>query len=89
MIHLSKTVGGILHFRFRFVFIKVYTFFQQNAWTLWLWNVMITFKIKMIEKPHAALLTDLWFLDCNKKFKTQWYLRELELSKNWCKNFLN
>ena len=89
MIHLSKTVGGILHFRLRFVFIKVYTFFQQNAWTLWLWNVMITFKIKMIEKPHAALLTDLWFLDCNKKFKTQWYLRELELSKNWCKNFLN
>ena len=33
---LSKTVCGIFHFRFRFVFIKVYIFFQQNTWTLWL-----------------------------------------------------
>ena len=32
----SKTVCGIFHFRFRFVFIKVYIFVQQNAWTLWL-----------------------------------------------------
>ena len=31
---LSKTVCGILHFRFRFVFIRVYIFVQQNAWTL-------------------------------------------------------
>ena len=31
---LPKTVYGILHFRFRFVFIKVYIFVQQNAWTL-------------------------------------------------------
>ena len=30
---LSKTVCGIFHFRFRFIFIKVYIFFQQNAWT--------------------------------------------------------
>ena len=29
---LSKTVGGIFHFRFCFVFIKVYTFVQQNTW---------------------------------------------------------
>ena len=33
---LSKNMCGIFHFRFRFVFIKVYTYFQQNAWTLWL-----------------------------------------------------
>ena len=33
---LSKTVCGIFHFRFRFVFIKVYIFVQQNAWILWL-----------------------------------------------------
>ena len=33
-IRLSKTVCGIFHFRFRFVFIKVYIFVQQNAWTL-------------------------------------------------------
>ena len=32
---LSKTVCGIFHsIRFRFVFIKVYIFGQQNAWTL-------------------------------------------------------
>ena len=33
-VHLFKTVCGIFHLRFRFVFIKVYIFDQQNAWTL-------------------------------------------------------
>ena len=33
-VRLSKTVCGIFHFQFRFVFIKVYIFVQQNAWTL-------------------------------------------------------
>ena len=33
-IHLSKTVCGIFHFRFPFVFIKVCIFVQQNTWTL-------------------------------------------------------
>ena len=28
-----KTVCGIFHLRFRSVFIKVYIFVQQNAWT--------------------------------------------------------
>ena len=31
---LSKTVRGIFHFQFRFVFIKAYIFVQQNAWPL-------------------------------------------------------
>ena len=31
---LFKIVCGVFHFRFRFVFIKVYIFVQQNAWTL-------------------------------------------------------
>ena len=35
-VRLSKTVCGIFHFWFRFVFIKVYIFVQQNAWILWL-----------------------------------------------------
>ena len=30
----SKTVCGIFHFRFHFVFVKVYIFVQKNAWTL-------------------------------------------------------
>ena len=33
-VRLSKTVRGILDFRLRSVFIKVYIFVQQNAWTL-------------------------------------------------------
>ena len=32
-VRLSKTVYEIFHFRFRFVFIKIYLFVQQNAWT--------------------------------------------------------
>ena len=32
-VRLSKTVYGIFNFRFRFVFVKVYIFDQQNAWT--------------------------------------------------------
>ena len=30
-VRLSKTVCGIVSFRFRFAFIKVYIFVQQNA----------------------------------------------------------
>ena len=33
-VRLSKTVCGTFHLRFRFVFIKVHIFVQQNAWTL-------------------------------------------------------
>ena len=33
-VHLSKNVCGIFHFRFCFVFIKVYISAQQNAWSL-------------------------------------------------------
>ena len=54
--------GGIFHFRFRFVFIKVYFFVLQKAWTLWLQNVTISFKIKITHKLHKLLLQELWFL---------------------------
>ena len=60
-------------FRFRFVFIKVCVFVQQNAFTLWLLNVIIPFIIKIIKKPHTVLLPDLWFLCSNKKFEN-WML---------------
>ena len=43
---LSKTVCGIFYFRFRFVFIKVYIFVQQN--------VIIPSKSMIIEKPHTV-----------------------------------
>ena len=67
-VRLSKIVCGIFHFRFRFVFIKVYIFVQQNAWTFWVWKVIIPFIIKITEKRHTALLSHFWFLSCNKKF---------------------
>ena len=53
---LFKTVCGIFHFWFRFVFfvfIKVYVLVQQNPWTLWLWNFIIPFKIKVIKIKAA------------------------------------
>ena len=34
MVHLSKTACGIFHFRFCLVFIELYIFVQQKAWTL-------------------------------------------------------
>ena len=79
---LPNAVCWILHFRFHFAFIKVYIFVHQKAWTLLLWNVIISFKIKIIKKPHTVLFPQLWFLSCNKKIKIQ-CLRELELPKNW------
>ena len=33
-VRLSQTVCGISHFRFCFIFMKVYIFVQQNKWTL-------------------------------------------------------
>ena len=44
-VRLSKTVCGIFHFRFRFVFIKVYIFNKMH-------------KIKILEKSHTVLLLD-------------------------------
>ena len=32
-VRLCKAMREIFHFRLRFVFIKVYIFVQQNAWT--------------------------------------------------------
>ena len=34
-VRLSNTVCGTFHFRFGFVFIKVYIFVQQKEWTLY------------------------------------------------------
>ena len=38
MVDLSKTVCSIFHFRFRLVFIIIYIFVQQKAWTLKYYN---------------------------------------------------
>ena len=65
---IYTTLCGIFHFRFRFLSIKVYIFVQQNQMTLWLSNLVIPFKIKIIEKPHAVLHSDVWFFKCNKRF---------------------
>ena len=59
MVHLSKNMCGIFQFQLRLVFIKVYIFVQQKAWTLFLQNVTIPFRIKIIEKPHTVWLQNL------------------------------
>ena len=67
-VRLSKSIWGIFHFQFRFVFVKVNVFVHQKSWTLWLWKVIIRFKIKITEKRNMLLLPHLWILSCNKKF---------------------
>ena len=64
MVHLSISVCGIFHLQLQ----KLYIFVQKKAWAIWLKNVKIPFKIKIIEKPHTLLLPDLLFLNWNKKF---------------------
>ena len=56
---------GIFHWRFRFVFVKAYIFFNKMHG---LFNFIFPFEIKVTGKPHLVLLIDLWFLSCNKKF---------------------
>ena len=43
------------------LFLLVYIFARQNAWVLWLQNVIIPFKIKTIEKPHSFAPSPLIF----------------------------
>ena len=61
-VYICETVCGIFHVWFRLVFIRVNIFVQQEAWTVWLYNVMISFKIEITEKPYTVLLPDLCFL---------------------------
>ena len=85
-VRLSKAVRGIFHFCFRFVFIKVYIFVQQNAWTFILChneNVIAPFKIKIIEKPHTVLLPDVWFISCNQKFENSIISSGVGAPQNW------
>ena len=46
--------------------------------------IIISFKIKIIEKPHTVLLSDLWFLSCNKKFENSvnWSSLKTDLETN-------
>ena len=86
-VHLSERVSGVFHFRFLLVFMKVCIFVQQKAWTLWLENVIIPIKTKIIENSHTVLLSDLWFLSCNKKFEntviTAWVGALQKLTWRW------
>ena len=46
--------------------------FFFKAWTLWLWNVIIPFKIKLIEKPHTFCSGSSDFYVAARSFKIQW-----------------
>ena len=81
---LYKTVIGIFHFRFLFVFIKVIFLFNKmhGLCDFKTWK-RIPFKIKIIEKPHIILLPDLWFLSCNKKFQNSMIFAWVGAPQNW------
>ena len=55
----------VVFYIFDSAFITVYIFVQQKALILWLYNVLISFKLKIIEKSHTILLLDRSFLSCN------------------------
>ena len=86
---VSPSLCEIFNFRCRYVFVKGYNFVQQKAWTLRLSNIIIPFKIKIIEMPHTALLPDFWFLSCNKKFENSviscmnWSSPQIDLETNF------
>lgn len=52
---------------YSFSFLLTFVFLFKKTWALPLQNVIISFKITLIEKPHTFLLLDLWFLKCKKK----------------------
>ena len=79
----SKNVCWIFHFRFRFVYI----FAQQKAWTLYLWNVTIHFKIKITEKQHTFLLPDPWVLITTRSLRDSNRIRTY--NRLVCKRTLN
>ena len=66
---IFNTVSLLLNFIF--LFNKKHELFDfKTPWFL--------SKIKLIEKPHTVLLSNLWILSCNKNFENSVYLRELE-----------
>ena len=72
---LSKSMSGIFHFWFHFVFIKIYVFVQQKGWTLLVQNVIILFKTGILEKPHMLLVPyPCFFFKLQKEVKIQWCL---------------
>ena len=66
----SKTVCGIFYFRFHYVFYQSLYFYSTKCMdSLTLERHITPFKIKIIEKPHIVLLSDVWFLSWNKKLQ--------------------
>ena len=63
-----KVCVGFFIFDSASLFFLKFIFFQQKGWALGIYNVIIPFKIIMVEKLHTILLPNIWFLSCNKKF---------------------
>ena len=79
-VRLSNTVWDfpfLISFRFnqRFPFL----FIKMDVLFFWLQNVIISFKIKIIEK-FCSQTSEFWV--ATRSFKIQWYLRELERPEN-------
>ena len=63
---VSLKLCDVFHFRFRFAFLKVFIFVQQNAWTLWLSNAIIPLNKFLL--PKNDLVTNFLNLE-NETFE--------------------
>ena len=69
---------------FQFVlFLLKFIFFSTNYKDSLTLKCQIPFKIKIIEKPHTVLLSDLWSLSCNKKFENSVIPTWVGIPQNW------
>ena len=83
----QKSLFFIFYFLFCFVlFLVFFGFFLRFLLLVNKMHGLFDFKTanllsKLIKKPQAYLLLDLFFLGCGKKFTIHWYQHELELPK--------
>ena len=69
-------------------FLLKFTFLFSKKHGLFDFKTLIPFKLKILKKPHGALLQNLWFLVAARSLKIQRYLLELDLPK-YCSAPLN
>ena len=64
---VSKNECVIFHLRFRFAFFFKFTFCSTKSMDSSSLKCRNLFKNDVVEKPHTALLPDMWFFSYNKK----------------------
>ena len=65
-----KTCAGFYTFDSASFLLKFSFSFQKKTWTLWPQNIVIPFKIKIMEvTAHTFFCSQMWFLSCSKTFE--------------------